>query len=352
MEIRDAQLLDHLWMVAEGPTDLAALHRADPRLVDEVVRFLATPRACQVVEDVEAGVLALWRDVLWGRPGRDADVEACAEFFSRLGFLHKYKVYGVKVALPFGYSLFDLADGQGFSFQIHETPKLEGFHVLAPKQHALLYVAGLDEWEGGDREWAMRRCGVPGRHPAHWGKVRGALEPREGDVTSVSRTHTVHTVLGCVLEEYASCSVDSVVRLYDQNTRSEPPLPRAHTPAARLLGRGSTGLPVRRLTRSSEGWAIGESDPGCVIDTDNVVGRRYVLGGGATLDVPAGAWITSVVVVKGRVHASVARLRLDREPGEVVVVPPGVEATVTATEQTTVAVHRVPTEMAAYHWDR
>lgn len=325
------------------------LDRHDPALVAEVRDFLAVPRPYREVEDLEATLLALWQDVLSGGVSDLSELEACSTFFSRVGFLHKYKVYGVKVALPFGYSLFDLAPGQGFSFQVHEEPKLEGFHVLRPKAGALLYVADLDEWEAHGRPWAVRHFTQ--------GRVRqlppGAIAPLEGDVATVSETGVVHTVLGCVLEEYASCSVDSVVRLYDQNDRSDPVLPARHVSPAQLLRSGSTGLPGRHLARSGSGWV--RRTPlwrGEVLETPQVRGWREVLRPGTAQALVPGAHVTSVVVVSGRLSVSLSRTLMSRAPGEVVIVPPGLPATLTCDVPTAVTVHQVPAELVTRHWSR
>jgi len=349
MEIVDARRPERLRLEL-GAGGAGASGRSDPRLLRDVVGFLATPRSCSVVEDLEAALLELWQDVLGGGSPSLRDTEECARFFSGLGFLHKYKVYGVKVALPFGYSLFDLRDGQGFSFQIHETPKLEGFHVLRPKRNALLYVATLDEWEGGDREWAERWCAAsPGERP-RLGEGRGCLRPRAGDVVAVARTHTVHTVLGCVLEEYASCSVDSVVRLLDQNTRTEPGLPATHPSPARLLS-SSPGLPAREMARRGTGWASAPpAEDGRVIETEEVTGRRYLLRPGTPLRLPGSGHVTSVVVVDGELSARFSGLTWCKGPGGVVVTPPGPDLVLSADRPTCVAVHRVSTEMVGYAW--
>ncbi|WP_377643207.1 hypothetical protein [Oryzobacter terrae] len=314
------------------------------------MRFLARPRPYREVEDLEQALLSLWRDVLGGPANDLGDLEACSAFFSRVGFFHKYKTYGVKVALPFGYSLFDLAPGRGFSFQVHEEPKLEGFHVLRPKTGAFLYVADLDEWESGGRAWAKTRLGRPGDE----GRLpTGGLVPLEGDVASVSETNIVHTVLGCVLEEYASCSVDSVVRLHDQNDRSDPSLPHRHRPPVELLRAGSTRLPRRHLARCGDGW-VRRNPPwhGEVLETAQVRGWREVLRPGAAHALVPGPHVTSVVVVTGRVSVSLSRSLLTRAPGEVVIVPPGLPVTLACDVPTTVSVHQVPSDLATYAWSR
>lgn len=332
---------------ARGTVSSHAVRGRPP--IEDALSFFGRPRPATEVEDAEAEVLSAWRDVLSGESTDLDDLEACSAFFSRLGFLFKYKVYGVKVALPFGYSVFDLADGAGFSFQVHEEPKLEGFHVLSPRTRALLYVADRREWEAEGRPWAAsspwNRLGD--RLPA------GGLVPRPGDVTAVWETGVVHTVLGCVLEEYASCSVDSVVRLHDQNVRTEVELPAHHPSVARLLGQGSTGLPARHLVRRGGGWARGTPGrPGEVIDTSHVRGWREVLAPGARLTIPSGPHVTSVVVVRGRVAASVSRSLSTRRAGEVVVIPPGLPVTLEAELPTSVSVHQVPAALATYAWTR
>jgi hypothetical protein len=317
--------------------------------ITEVLDYFSRPRPYQQVEDAEAELLRVWRDVLGGETEDPAALEACALFFSQLGFLFKYKVYGVKVALPFGYSLFDLVDGEGFSFQVHEEPKLEGFHILAPKRDALLYVADRHEWEADGRAWAQ--CSAEERRGS--GMPAGALTPRAGDVAAVQHTGVVHTVLGCVLEEYASCSVDSVVRLHDQNTRGEVELPQRHPSVSRMLGRGSRGLPLRRLARSGTGWVERISaQPGEVIDSDHVRGWRTELAAGETMGIPEGSSVTSLVVVRGRVRATVGSRAIRRSPGEVVVVPPGLAVTVATGDGCVLSLHQVPASLATYDWSR
>ena len=325
------------------------LDREDPAVLEGARRFLATPRPYPEVEDLEAALLGLWQDVLSGSVSDLSDLAACGAFFSHVGFLHKYKVYGVKVALPFGYSLFDLAPGRGFSFQVHEEPKLEGFHVLRPRDGALLYVADLGEWAEHGRAWAVDHLAG--------GRTRdlppGARTPLEGDVATVSETNVVHTVLGCVLEEYASCSVDSVVRLYDQNERTDPVLPTRHPKPAQLLRAGSTGLPVRHLARSRDGW-VRRTPPwrGEVLETAQVRGWREVLRPGIAHALVPGPHVTSVVVVAGRLSASLSRTLMSRGPGEVVVVPPGLPVTLECDVPTTISVHQVPAELATRTWTR
>lgn len=328
---------------------IQTLARHGPRLANEVRRYLDVPRPYREVEELESELLAMWKPVLAGWSDEVSELEECCLFFSHLGFLHKYKVYGVKIALPFGYSLFDLADGAGFSFQVHEQPKLEGFHVLRTKNSSLLFICDRDEWEAEGRSWAVRRfgdgdCGVL---PA------GALVPLEGDVAAVSETNIVHTVLGCVLEEYASCSVDSVVRLHDQNDRSDPVLPKRHPSTAALVASGSTGLPRRHLSRDRTGWATRiPTSSGEILSTPRANGWRALIDPATPFVVGPGPEVTSVVVVSGWLQASTPHTMFVREPGDVVIIPPGLRVTLRAETLTTVSVHSVPAQVATYEWAR
>ena len=85
-------------------------------------------------------------------------IRLAIDFFHKMGFLCKYKSYGVKVASPFGYSLFVLEDGKGFSFQLHAARKLEAFHILETAKSSFVYLSSEAEWyESGAREardWA------------------------------------------------------------------------------------------------------------------------------------------------------------------------------------------------------
>lgn len=341
--------LRRLQSIGALPPSLLGTTREDPRLLESVRTFLRTPRPYRVVEDVEEQLLSLWHDVLSLHNSSEKDLLSFAWFFSNLGFLYKYKVYGLKMALPFGYSVFDLQGGSGFSFQIHVEPKLEGFHILKVKPSALLYLADMDEWRSQGLAWAQAGF----NHLVEDDLPAGALTPREGDVVAVEDTETVHTVLGCVLEEYASCSVDSVVRLFDQNRRGEVPLPTVHPRAETLLNSGSTSLPQRHLRREGNSWAeTAPQDEGSVITTVHVRGRRAVVDGGRSLVHDSNKAVTSIVVVHGTIHASSSSMHITRGPGEVLVVPPGLQVELQAQQRSTIAIHEVPSDMASYHWTR
>lgn len=196
----------------------------------ELAAQLQQPMALQETERIESVVKTHLRAV-FRNPVLPDDARFLAQWQRDLGFLLKYKSYGIKCATPLGYSMFVLNPGEGFSFQRHVTRKTEVFHILEPLERAMVFLCTSDEWAavyerdrferwlGGDRDDSLDCI---------------AVRPRAGDVYHVSELGIVHTVLGCILEEFATVSTDMVDRLHDQNAgRSEPHVPR-ETVMARL----------------------------------------------------------------------------------------------------------------------
>ena len=83
--------------------------------------------------------------------------------FHRLGFLRKYKSYGIKFSSPFGYSIFTLHDGKGFSVQVHQAAKVEAFHVF--RCHDAAYADPLERARLAGHE---SRVPVRSGPPACW----------------------------------------------------------------------------------------------------------------------------------------------------------------------------------------
>lgn len=139
---------------------------------------------------------------------------AVAEAQKKIGFILKYKSYGIKATVPIGYSLFFLEPGEGFSFQRHVDFKTETFYFLATPPKSMAFLCESDEWERiyDERlfsQW-LRGADVP-----RFDSLRHIPQP--GDVMHIEHTGMVHTAIGCTLEEYANTSTDMVDRLYDQN---------------------------------------------------------------------------------------------------------------------------------------
>jgi hypothetical protein len=139
-----------------------------------------------------------------------------------IGLLLKYKSYAVKASSPLGYSLFLQQPGEGFSFQRHITHKTEVFHILDPQENGFVFLCAHEQWlavyePGRFAAWLAGERADPEyeqfRYPA-----------RAGDVFILDQLGIVHTVIGCILEEFATISTDMVERLHDQNVgRPVPP---------------------------------------------------------------------------------------------------------------------------------
>src|SRR5262245_1702283 len=243
---------------SDTESELDHLDRASPEVAASVRATLARPDRIETVERIEGVAKRWWDDVL--RPGASVTTDEAvlfARFFATVGFFHKYKPYGVKIASPFGYSLFDLHDGEGFSFQVHIEPKYEAFHILRTKTRSLIYVGSVPEWNAVGDRWARGMwAGEDVPDPvAVW-------RPTVGDTTAIVETETVHSVLGCVLEEFAGCSVDAVERLYDPYPRANLELAADHVSARDLLLSSASAPPTRVLRRVPSGWRAEPVSPG------------------------------------------------------------------------------------------
>ena len=152
--------------------------------------------------------------VLFQGPLPGSTCRQIALFQNSYRFAYKYKSYAVKAATPLGYSIFLQEAAQGFSFQRHITHKTEVFHILATRPGALVFLCEFEDWQRhyepqGFQKWI---CGAKDDfYDQH------TFRPRPGDVFIISELGVVHTVMGCILEEFATVSTDMVVRLHDQN---------------------------------------------------------------------------------------------------------------------------------------
>ncbi len=137
-----------------------------------------------------------------------------AKFQLQLGFLLKYKSYAVKAASPLGYAVFLQEPGLGFSFQRHVEHKTEVFHILEVLPGGYVFLCEFDEWRRAYDEAAFTRW-LAGEPDPRYETYR--IWPQPGDTFIIDRLNVVHTVVGCVLEEFATISTDMVDRLHDQN---------------------------------------------------------------------------------------------------------------------------------------
>ena len=126
-----------------------------------------------------------------------------------IGFILKYKSYGIKASIPIGFSLFFLEPREGFK-KNKENPI--GIDALSSNPgHSFAFVCTYSEWQ-----------------KKYKGEINSDLDifkfiPESGDILQIGESGIVHTVFGCVMEEYANISTDVVDRLHDQNKdRSVP----------------------------------------------------------------------------------------------------------------------------------
>ena len=334
---------------ASAPATLFA-RRTDPELADLFVQALKAPGDIEAVEGVESVAKELWSDVLRGIASDGALVRAAIGFFHRVGFLYKYKSYGVKVASPFGYSVFVLRDGEGFSFQLHTSRKLEVFHILEALPESFVYLSSEAEWQdlgsAAARAWVVNGTRKP--------ECSYAFHPSAGDVVEVAKTKLVHTVVGCIVEEFATSSLDAVIRLFDQNANRSSHLPTAHPDVGSILRRTAL-LPKRKASRVGEGWSdVPFFSDMTMIDVDGELSAQRIALPGPTEVVEFAALNDRLVVVVPLNNAVTVRAvgaTWSVAPGELVVIPQGVSFSAQGDEDDSlVALHAVASELALKDW--
>jgi hypothetical protein len=181
--------------------------------------FLHQDLPIDQTERLEVLVKAILRGAM-SRPVPGADARQIALFQKELGFVLKYKSYAIKAASPVGYSIFLQNEGEGFSFQRHVVHKLEVFHILSVKPGGYVFLCDYDDWRRVYEKDSFARW-LQGEPNQAYDRYRFVPEP--GDVFTISELGIVHTVVGCVLEEYATVSTDMVERLHDQNLGKKIP---------------------------------------------------------------------------------------------------------------------------------
>jgi hypothetical protein len=188
--------------------------------------FLHRDLPIEQTERLEALLKAILRTAM-SRPMSGRDARRIAQFQKELGFILKYKSYAIKAATPVGYSIFLQNEHEGFSFQRHVVHKLEVFHILSVKPGGYIFLCDFGDWTRIYERESFERW-FNGEPNAGYERYRFVPEP--GDVFIISELGVVHTVIGCVLEEYATVSTDMVDRLHDQNRGKKIPagFDRAH----------------------------------------------------------------------------------------------------------------------------
>jgi hypothetical protein len=328
---------------------LAELDAVDPMDAAAAARFaeaLAAPQAIELAEEVELRAKRVWAPLL-----DDASVTAeraarFSSFFAAIGFVRKYKPYGVKLAAPFGYSLFALEPGMGFSVQLHKVAKVEAFHILAARPGGFVLLCDKSEW---DRDGAAFVDAWMDGAPA---SSELAFAPAPGDVLVVDRLELVHAIVGCVLEEFATTSNDAVERLFDQNASTATALPAAHASVAELLASCGEVPPRRRVSRQAGAWRTEPlaDGAGTLVDLprDGLRGSHLVVREGSPAEVraPRDAIVT-LACLAGSARMTVSGEVVDLPLGATAPVAPGATAALeAASESARVAVCSVAAELA------
>jgi hypothetical protein len=211
--------IDALVAGTRSADDVAQDVDAGIEMLPALVGYLTGDLPIDALERIEALVKAIL-DSAFKRPVTAAEAREIALFQKRVGFLLKYKPYAVKCANPLGYSLFLQNRGEGFSFQRHTEHKVEVFHIVDVLPGGYAFMCDFEEWREVFEPGSFARW-LEGAEDERYDRYRYELSP--GDVLVIDELNVVHTVIGCVVEEFATVSTDMVDRLYDQNSRAEIP---------------------------------------------------------------------------------------------------------------------------------
>ncbi len=300
-----------------------------------LARHLSADAPIEVVERFESILKSVLLERLSGAvSGRTA--RQVARFQQELGFMFKYKSYAVKCATPLGYSIFFQRQGEGFSFQRHVTRKTEVFHILDVLPGGYAFVCRYEDWARAYEPVSFAAWLARAENPRY---DAFRFDVRPGDVFVIDQLNVVHTVVGCVLEEFATVSTDMVDRLYDQNLgRPMPPeLDRrwsqerlaalAYPPEARLLTPGGPAAATAIEPVAVRGGSV------LTLADSFVLARRHLVDVGAATDLQhddGRAAILHVTAGRGRVIVADREEAEDSTPpslpagkADVLLVPPG-----------------------------
>lgn len=242
------------------PTDAEIMRRLSEHglgLLPGLAPHLASDLPIAVLERYEELFKSVLRHALASEVTGET-ARRLAAFQSEVGLLLKYKSYAVKASSPLGYSIFLQNPAEGFSFQRHIEHKTEVFHILDVHPGGFVFLCSYEQWCACyERERLAAWLAGGGPDPAY-DAFRFDVQP--GDVFILDQLGIVHTVIGCVLEEFATVSTDMVERLHDQNEGK--PIPAAfnkdyaraglhtvRTPEASHLVEGPARSMVRRPLR-------------------------------------------------------------------------------------------------------
>jgi hypothetical protein len=328
--------------------DLGPFDPLDQAAADAFATAFARPMPIERVEALEVVAKSAWAAALAEAPDDAQLAFEFSRFFAGIGFIKKYKSYGTKFAAPFGYSIFALDDGKGFSVQLHRTAKVEAFHILCVKSEAFALLASPAEWESHGEAFVelwQRSHGDPATSAL-------AFRPEPGDVLVIDHLEVVHSIVGCVLEEFATTSNDAVERLFDQNAAAPAAIPARHPELTDVLADCASTPPSRFVSRTEGAWqtAALEGPERRLVDLPDagLVGYhlRVIPSAPEALDVATGT-VATVSCLAGSVtlHLRGGELRL--ATGDTAPLAPGEAAEIRATgEPARVSVCEVASELA------
>jgi quercetin dioxygenase-like cupin family protein len=205
--------------IAHGREDLKQAEAFDLSVLPILAEHLSQDLPIDVLERFEAILKTVLRTNLSGKVSGSA-ARQVAEFQKQIGLLTKYKSYAIKCASPLGYSIFLQTPNEGFSFQRHITHKTEVFHILEVMPGGYVFICDYKDWEAAYDPDSFGAW-LAGKADDRYERFR--YRPKPGDVVTIDTLGVVHTVVGCVLEEFATVSTDMVDRLHDQNQGREIP---------------------------------------------------------------------------------------------------------------------------------
>jgi mannose-6-phosphate isomerase-like protein (cupin superfamily) len=304
-----------------------------------LVEFLHLDLPIERTERLETLAKLVLRQALNGHNSGE-EARSIARFQKELGFVLKYKSYAIKASVPLGCSIFLQKDTEGFSFQRHIEHKLEVFHILSVKPGGYVFLCDFEDWRRAYTKDSFEKWLAGESNPAY---DRYKFVPDPGDLFVISTLGVVHTVVGCVLEEYATVSTDMVDRLHDQNAGKKIPaeftrafaeaaLQEIEPPSHNRLVKGFGAREIETIKPTAV--AGGEQ----VLLCDSFVrAARYVIKPGAETAIERDEHRAVLLrISRGRGSAVIAdaselgdsKPRLEFGKGDLLLIPPGIHYTI------------------------
>ena len=326
-----------------------------------LAEYLTVDLPIDVLEKVERILkiilLTHVNDRVTGQDGRNL-----ALFQKEIGFLFKYKPYAIKAASPLGYSIFTQKQGEGFSFQQHISHKTEIFHILEVQKGGYVFICDYEEWNEFYEKDAFTKW-LDGDPDDRYDRYR--IEPKPGDVFVIDKLRVVHTVIGCILEEFATVSTDMVDRLHNQNEGKPIPSYYNRDYAIKLIRNISSPIRNRLVSISSNDNSVYEIIPvkipgGSIIRlaTKPVYASRYSVDPFSTtesqndercaISIYVSHGQGSVIIGDHEEVKKISPLSIKVFPGDLLMIPKGIYYAFVneGSESLKLSEHKIPFEIA------